>query len=802
MPEGLRDNSAVSRFELELDGGLAFISYRRVGPTLWLNHAEVPAALGGRGLGTALVRQALDLIRSRGERMVPGCSFVAWFVRQHPEYADLCEDHGTRAAGAVSGTGVEIAPALLSFINDEALPGTGITPQHFWQGLAALLKELAPVNRGLLARRDELQRRIDAWHGAQPGRDGLGAAYEAMLRDIGYLVPVGAPFSIATTHVDPEIATIAGPQLVVPVSNARYALNAANARWGSLYDALYGTDVLPESEGSARGEGYNPQRGAHVVAYGREFLDRYFPLSAASHRDATAYRVAGRVLAVATAEGVQGLADPAAFVGFQGAPTSPSAILLRHHGLHVELRIDRTHPIGRADEAGISDLVVESAVSTIQDLEDSVAAVDADDKVAAYRNWLGLMRGTLEAQFQKGQRLLSRRLNPDRLYQAPTGGEFALPGRSLMLVRNVGHHMLSDMVRLEGAEVPETMIDAAVCALIALHDLRGAGPLRNSRSGSVYIVKPKLHGPEEVALAARLFSRVEELLGLDRNTLKMGIMDEERRTTLNLAECIRAARERVVFINTGFLDRTGDEIHTSMAAGPMLRKDEIRNAPWLEAYERQNVDIGLGCGFAGRAQIGKGMWAMPDLMAQMLATKIAHPRAGASTGCATGRARRWPSCWPCRSRRSRSGAPRRSSANSTIMPRGSSATWCAGWSWGSAVPRCPIRTTSRSWKIVPRCASRASTWRTGCTTACARARRRSRPCSAWPGSSTHRTPGSRGIGRWRRTLAAVWPSRRLANWCSRGGCRPTATRSGCCMHAAGKPRAARRDNLGPGLRGG
>jgi len=631
MAEGLRDNTADSRFELELDGGLAFISYRRVGPTLWLNHAEVPAALGGRGLGTALVRQALDLIRSRGERMVPGCSFVAWFVRQHPQYADLCEDHGTRAADVVGGTGVEIAPALLSFINDEALPGTGITPQHFWQGLAALLKELAPVNRALLARRDELQRRIDAWHGAQPGRDGLGAAYEAMLRDIGYLVPVGAPFSIATTHVDPEIATIAGPQLVVPVSNARYALNAANARWGSLYDALYGTDVLPESESIAGGEGYSPQRGAHVVAYGREFLDRYFPLSAASHRDATAYRVAGRALAVATAAGVQGLADPAAFVGFQGAPTSPSAILLRHHGLHVELRIDRAHPIGRADEAGISDLVVESAVSTIQDLEDSVAAVDADDKVAAYRNWLGLMRGTLEAQFQKGQRLLSRRLNPDRLYQAPTGGEFALPGRSLMLVRNVGHHMMSDMVRLEGEEVPETMIDAAVCALIALHDLRGAGPVHNSRSGSVYIVKPKLHGPEEVALAARLFSRVEELLGLKLHTLKMGIMDEERRTTLNLAECIRAARERVVFINTGFLDRTGDEIHTSMAAGPMLRKGEIKNAPWLDAYERQNVDIGLACGFAGRAQIGKGMWAMPDLMAQMLATKIAHPRAGAST---------------------------------------------------------------------------------------------------------------------------------------------------------------------------
>src|SRR5258706_4752706 len=403
MAEGLRDNTADSRFELELDGGLAFISYRRVGPTLWLNHAEVPAALGGRGVGTALVRQGLDLIRSRGERMVAGCSFVAWFVRQHPEYADLCEDHGTRAADAVGGTGVEIAPALLSFVNEEALPGTGISPQPFWQGLPALPKELAPVNHALLARRDELQGRIDAWHGAQPGRGGLGADYEAMLREIGYLVPVGEPFSIATTHVDPEIATIAGPQLVVPVSNARYALNAANARWGSLYDALYGTDVLPESDGAARAEGYNPHRGARVVAYGREFLDQYFPLSSASHRDATAYRVNGGALAVATAAGLQGLADPAAFVGFQGAPAAPSGILLRHHELHVELRIDRAHPIGRADAAGISDLVLESAVSTIQDLEDSVAAVDADDKVAAYRNWLGLDVGpTQKPILQRG----------------------------------------------------------------------------------------------------------------------------------------------------------------------------------------------------------------------------------------------------------------------------------------------------------------------------------------------------------------------------------------------------------------
>ncbi|HEX9474447.1 MAG TPA: malate synthase G [Steroidobacteraceae bacterium] len=628
MTEALRDNAARSRFELEISGGPAFIRYRRVGQTLWLDHAEVPAALGGRGVGTRLVRQSLDLVRSRGERIVPRCPFIAWFVRGHPEYADLCAaapDDGR------AGPGAEIAPALRSFIDAEVIPGTGIAPEAFWQGLVAILRELAPVNGALLEKRAALQQRIDAWHERRPGAGGFGAPYEAMLRDIGYLVPEGPPFSIATSDVDPEIAAVAAPQLVVPVSNARYALNAANARWGSLYDALYGTDVVPEVDGAARGDTYNPRRGAQVIAFGREFLDQHFPLASASHRDATAYRVESGRLVVESAGGQQGLADPAAFAGHQGLPTAPTAILLRHNGLHVELQVDREHPIGRGDAAGISDLLLESALTTIQDLEDSVAAVDATDKVAAYRNWLGLMLGTLEARFPKGTRQYTRRLNPDRQYTAPGGGEFVLPGRSLMLVRTVGHHMMSDMVRVDGAEVPETMIDAAVCALIALHDLRGSGTLRNSRSGSVYIVKPKLHGPKEVALAALLFTRVEELLGLPRNTLKMGIMDEERRTTVNLAECIRAARDRVVFINTGFLDRTGDEIHTSMAAGPMLRKGEIKSAGWLDAYERQNVDVGLACGFAGRAQIGKGMWAMPDLMAQMVATKIAHPRAGAST---------------------------------------------------------------------------------------------------------------------------------------------------------------------------
>ena len=527
--------------------------------------------------------------------------------------------------------GIEVAPVLLNFINSEALPGTGVEPGRFWSGLASLLRELAPLNAALLARRDALQAAIDAWHKARPGAAGLGGPYEAMLREIGYLAPEGPAFNIETANVDAEIATMAGPQLVVPVSNARYALNAANARWGSLYDALYGTDVLPETDGAERAGAYNPVRGARVVAYGRTFLDHYFPLISGSHAEARGYRLQGGQLVVATASGETGLRSPEALVGYQGAADAPAVVLLRHHGLHVEIHVDRAHPIGRADPAGVSDLVLEAAVTTIQDLEDSVAAVDAEDKVAAYRNWLGLMTGRLEAQFPKGGRLLTRRLNPDRRYTAPGGSPFTLPGRSLLLVRNVGHHMMSEMVRIDGAAVPETLLDAAFSSLIALHDLQPGSGGRNSRCGSIYIVKPKLHGPEEVAFAGRVFGRVEELLGLPRLTLKMGIMDEERRTTVNLKECIRAARERVVFINTGFLDRTGDEMHTSMVAGAMLRKGDIKNAVWLDAYERQNVDVGLACGLAGRAQIGKGMWAMPDLMAQMVATKIGHPKAGAST---------------------------------------------------------------------------------------------------------------------------------------------------------------------------
>jgi len=527
--------------------------------------------------------------------------------------------------------GLEVDADLLRFVNEEAMPGTGINPAAFWAGFAALLRELAPVNAALLTERDALQARIDAWHGKFPGIAGCGADYRSMLGDIGYRVAAGPDFEVTTDNVDAEIATIAGPQLVVPVSNARYALNAANARWGSLYDALYGTDVVPEVDGAQRAGPYNPVRGERVVACGRDFLDQYFPLDSGSHREAIGYRISDGRLEVTTPGGGRCLRSEAAFAGFRGPGAAPGLLLLRHHGLHAEIHIDRAHPVGRGDAAGVSDLVLESAVTTIQDLEDSVAAVDAQDKIIAYRNWLGLMRGTLEARFPKGGSELLRRLNPDRAYTGADGREFTLPGRSLLLVRNVGHHMMTDMVRLEGAAVPETMLDAAITALIAMHDLRATGALRNSRRGSVYIVKPKLHGPGEVAFAVRLFGRVEELLGLPPNTLKMGIMDEERRTSVNLRECIRAARERVVFINTGFLDRTGDEIHTSMAAGAMLRKADIRTAPWLDAYERQNVAIGLACGLAGRGQIGKGMWAMPDQMAQMVEAKIAHPRAGANT---------------------------------------------------------------------------------------------------------------------------------------------------------------------------
>jgi malate synthase len=527
---------------------------------------------------------------------------------------------------------VEIDKALYDFVNQEAIPDTGIDPESFWNGFAALVHRLAPRNAALLARRDDLQAKIDAWHREHPGANFDRQRYRAFLTDIGYLVHEKEPFSIGTEGVDREIAGIAGPQLVVPVNNARYALNAANARWGSLDDALYGTDAIPEEGGAGREGPYNRTRGAKVIAFARDFLDEHFALDGGSHHEATAYTVGAQGLQVQLADGtLTVLKDPAALVGYQGGPGSPQAVLLIHHGLHVELHIDRQHLIGSTDRAGISDVTLESAITTIQDCEDSVAAVSIEDKILVYRNWLGLMTGKLESRIEKGRRLMLRRLNPDRTYRALSGDDIVLPGRSLMLVRNVGHHMLSGAVTIDAKPTPETFIDAALTSLIALHDLRGAGARRNSRTGSIYIVKPKMHGPDEVAFAADLFAQVEDLLGLAPCTLKIGIMDEERRTSVNLTECIRAARDRVVFINTGFLDRTGDEIHTSMEAAAIPRKNDLKQALWLDAYERRNVDVGLACGLRGRAQIGKGMWAMPDLMRDMLKTKIAHPRAGAST---------------------------------------------------------------------------------------------------------------------------------------------------------------------------
>src|SRR5271167_666147 len=529
----------------------------------------------------------------------------------------------------VSAEQLQIDKALYDFVNDEAIPGSGVEPLKFWAGFAALVRSLAPRNAALLRRRDELQSGIDAWHRQNPGPGFDPAKYQAFLREIGYLVAEQEPFSVSTANVDAEIAHIAGPQLVVPVSNARYALNAANARWGSLYDALYGTDAIPE-DGAPRGGAYNPLRGARVIVFVRDFLDEHFPLADGSHHDARSYQPAAHGLEIQLKSGqATRLKNAAAYCGFQGGPRT--VLLLVHHGLHVELHIDRAHYIGRDDPAGVSDVVLESAITTIQDCEDSVAAVDAEDKIHVYRNWLGLMKGSLEAQIDKGGKPAIRRLNPDRRYQTADGKDLVLPGRSLMLVRNVGHHMLSNIVTLDAAPTPEAFIDAAITVLIALHDLRGDGAHRNSRSGSVYVVKPKMHGPEEVGFADQLFGAVEDFLELPRNSVKIGIMDEERRTSVNLTECIRAARQRVAFINTGFLDRTGDEIHTSMEAGVTPRKSELKKAVWLDAYERQNVDIGLACGLRGRAQIGKGMWAMPDLMADMLKVKVAHPLAGAST---------------------------------------------------------------------------------------------------------------------------------------------------------------------------
>ncbi len=533
----------------------------------------------------------------------------------------------------VAHRGIKIARPLHDLVRDEIAPGTGVTPDAVWSLLDSIVQTLGPRNRALLEKRDALQAKIDTWLGAQRGKPLEPRTAAAFLREIGYLVPAGAPFTVTTANVDPEIATLAGPQLVVPVDNPRYALNAANARWGSLYDALYGTNVIPEDRGAEKGSGYNPARGERVIAKANEFLDQAVPLAGARWADVAGLEVSGQKLACRLRHGRSAaLADAAQLAGFKRAGEALTNVLLRNHGLHIDIAIDPRHPIGKQHPAGVKDVVLESALTTIMDCEDSVAAVDAEDKTVVYRNWCGIMRGTLTASVAKGNATIERRLNPDREYSGVGGTPFKLPGRSLLLVRHVGSHVLTDAVTdAAGKPIAETFLDCVLTTLAALHDIKGGGPIRNSRTGSLYIVKPKQHGPEEVALSVELFAAVERGFGLPANTLKIGIMDEERRTTVNLKECIRVSSERVIFINTGFLDRTGDELHTHMELGPVVPKPEIKGARWIAAYEDWNVRVGLEVGLPGHGQIGKGMWALPDEMRAMLDTKQGHPKAGATT---------------------------------------------------------------------------------------------------------------------------------------------------------------------------